>query len=657
MFRYVAIAFDSSDDRQRAAARSLCRRLRNEPSEWQLILAQPNLWVYCTGLGIGSIEAIEVPDGGGVILGTMFSRVLDGQATRTHSLPRRDAARLCETMGSVLIEKYWGRFVAFFTDPLHRRTFVLRSASGEIDCLHSTLAGVQIFVSGTQHCPVLEDVRFDVNWKFVAADIATLVLERPETGLQQIERVLHGECVVIEYPGSIVARRVHHWKPLQIPTERTNENPEIAAVELRATTIACVNAWASCYNSIIPMLSGGLDSSIVVSLLARAPNQPLLTCLNVRNPFDPTTDERCYARMIAERANSRLVEYEQTATFSLDPILRQPRLASPWMACFEIGDAAYREALESRFKAQALFFGHGGDQVFFQGAYRYMTADFIRTQGLRPMLLRIALDGARMGRSALLPTLRMSMRDARAIDPRVPILRLYELSPLLCDDVIAQVHADRLYIPSVVEEVGSEPTGKCWRAMSMATIDPLYYLFAGEDAPHLVNPLLSQPLQELCMRIPSHVFAFGSRDRGLARYAFRNDLPADICRRQAKGFVSEYMKAILNENATLVRELLLDGGLVKHHIVNRQKLEKALAGDFSLGLGCATNLLSLVSAEAWLRSWNTPSMRAAASVNGEYHAPCATAHTDRPCSGSGLQLPAARTETSLLSHSLRSSAP
>src|SRR6202007_2214999 len=47
----------------------------------------------------------------------------------------------------------------------------------------------------------------------------------------------------------------------------------------------------------------------------------------------------------------------------------------------------------------------------------------------------------------------------------------------------------------------------------------------------LVHPLISQPRMECSLRIPSYVLASGGTDRGLARQAFAEKIPAAIAAR------------------------------------------------------------------------------------------------------------------------------
>jgi len=121
-------------------------------------------------------------------------------------------------------------------------------------------------------------------------------------------------------------------------------------------------------------------------------------------------------------------------------------------------------------------------------------------------------------------------------------------------------------------------------------------------------PLTSQPLVELCLRIPTYVLIQSGRDRALARRSFERDLPTEIVRRQAKGRADQHMRNILDANLDFVRELLLDGLLVRHGFLNRAALELYLRRECSpADFQYSEILQEHACTEAWLRSWATTS--------------------------------------------------
>lgn len=608
MFRYVALAWSDDSELEKATVEMLNRQMTSSAVPWTVALDRPGLRVYCHGIRKGSSNIYPLPDGTGVVLGTLFRRQCGSSARLTLSL--KDASDLHASAGLTLVEHYWGRYVAFFQSAESATIKVLKSPSGELDAQTTCIGSVRVFFSRADQCPLLRLRSCSPNWNYLAAELAVGMLpETRETGVHEIERVLRGECWSIRR-GRVERRQ--YWHPYRFVTGERIEEPEIAASELRYTTHECVRAWSSCYDSKLAMLSGGLDSSIVVSVLAAGSLGSDVVCINYRNAHDPVTDERSFAREVANEAGYALLELEQTATFSLARLLEMPRLAAPCQPLSELCNAAREREISQKYHASAVFSGHGGDQLFFQNGSAYLCADYVGTYGIRPKAVAVALDAARMARGALWPTLFQGIVDGLRADSLGLLTSRYVFSQLLTSEAADEVRKRRLFLPSWFDRGGRIPPGKCWQIVGLSFANELYASYAAEDDPEYVFPLLSQPLQELCLRIPTHILTVGGRDRGLARRAFAQDVPASILHRTGKGFVDDYLKELLAANLPLVKSLLCDSTLVKERIVDAAMLEKALRLDESMGMGNAIELLQLASTEAWLRAWEGSRLQAAA---------------------------------------------
>ena len=248
----------------------------------------------------------------------------------------------------------------------------------------------------------------------------------------------------------------------------------------------------------------------------------------------------------------------------------------------------------------------------FQNGSGYVCADYIATYGLRPKAVSVALDAARMARGALWPTLFQGIVDGFHRDSLAAVTTRYSLSEMLTPEAADEVRKRRLFLPSWFDASGRVPPGKCWQIIGLSFPNELYGSYAAEDDPEFVFPLLSQPLQELCLRIPTHILTVGGRDRGLARRAFARDVPPAILNRTSKGFIDDYLKELLATNLPLIKSLVCDSTLVRERIVDADMLDKALRLDHSMGMGNAIEILQLASTEAWLRAWAGSRLRAAA---------------------------------------------
>jgi asparagine synthase (glutamine-hydrolysing) len=114
----------------------------------------------------------------------------------------------------------------------------------------------------------------------------------------------------------------------------------------------------------------------------------------------------------------------------------------------------------------------------------------------------------------------------------------------------------------------------------------LYRIFDIVDCQHfcahtceyadLVHPLISQPLIECSLRIPSYVLTSGGTDRGLARQAFSGKIPAAIAARTTKGGVDAYWYDLVITNLKFLRPFLLEGHLEAAGLIDRQAMSDLL---------------------------------------------------------------------------------
>ena len=163
-----------------------------------------------------------------------------------------------------------------------------------------------------------------------------------ETALQEVSEVQLGERV--RFSGSTI-HRSFEWDPLAIAQTDPIQDPDTAVTELRRTTRACIHAWAACYPDIIHSLSGGLDSSIVLSCLKSAPSRPNVTCLHYFGT-GPDEDERKYARLMAGHVGAELIEHQlDVQEAKLEQIFQLRRSPRPWFYMYELEHSRFEGQL------------------------------------------------------------------------------------------------------------------------------------------------------------------------------------------------------------------------------------------------------------------------------------------------------------------------
>lgn len=164
--------------------------------------------------------------------------------------------------------------------------------------------------------------------------------------------------------------------------------------------------------------------------------------------------------------------------------------------------------------------------------------------------------------------------------------------------------------------VGSIPPGKQQQIDFLAEVLNRHRPLPRFEYAYEHHPLLSQPLIELCLQIPTYLLVRGGRQRALAREAFVDRVPREILARETKGDTTPSVTSAFRNSRTFLRELLLDGMLVRQGIVSRQSLEPYITLHEPFKQRQMHPLLSCVASELWARSWADQSFKRSNRAHG-----------------------------------------
>ena len=609
MYRYLALLWNPEDERSRHIVRSLAERLELGPARWSCAVEAPGVAIFHAGRRAGASDARLLPHCAGAVFGRIFTRNIDEpESAGNVSFDEAEGSRIVASGGRRLLERYWGRYVAIVRNAVTDEVWVLRDPSGGFPCWYTSHDGLGIVCSDIEDCRGLELASFTVNWSYIAGLVAHAGLQVRDTALNEVSEVQAGERLRFSHG---IMQRSMEWDPIAIAHNAPLESADEAVALLRGTTLGCVHAWASCYSGILHNLSGGLDSSIVLSCLKTAPSRPRVTCLNYFTT-GPNEDERHYARLMAQRAGVELVERElDPRTVRLEEILKLRCSPRPWFYLYELEHGAFEGNLAAQHGANGLFSGAGGDGVFYQARADLAVTDYLYRHGFDRGLLPTAVDAARVSKKSVWSLLWQAARS-RILEPEWDPIAMAKPLPrtIVSGEVVELAKRNKtLTHPWLTPATtrGVSP-GILWHIMSLSMAPAYYSSFVTSDYPERTLPLLSQPLVELCLRIPTYVLIKSGRDRALARRAFADDLPAEIVRRYAKGRADHHSRNILDGNLDFVRELLLDGLLVQKGFLDRANLEMYLTRNRSPADFQYNEILQEhMCTEAWLRSWTTSS--------------------------------------------------
>lgn len=511
---------------------------------------------------------------------------------------------LYEEHGERFVERLEGMFALALWDARRQRLLLARDRFGKKPLLYAQLRdGSLAFASELKALLTLPGLARRADLGRLDAYLTLGYVPGAETALEGVRRVPPGSLLRVEDGSAHVER---YWTP-QPRRLDLDEDGWIAAVRdgvreaVRKRLVADVPLGA--------LLSGGIDSSVVVAAMAQESSGPVRT-FSV-GFSERLYDERDYARLVAERFGTvheeLLVEPDATALL--------PRLADAFDEPF--GDTSALPTFlvcehARRFVTVALA-GDGGDEVF--GGYeRYRAHALAARLGRVPRpLVAGAARGLRLLPGARSEPRSHAFRGARFLDTvGLPsgerYGRLMQLFPpalraaLWSDAARAQIGA----LPSAGELLG-EPRAAGMTGLQLTDIetylpDDLLYkadIASMASSLELRAPLLDHRLAELALDLPDALRLRGATGKVALRRAFADVLPAEILQRGKRGFgvpVARWFRQDLRE---LAADVLLGERARQRGLFRPQALERLLAEHAGGEADHGERIWSLLMLELW----------------------------------------------------------
>lgn len=525
--------------------------------------------------------------GSGHVLGILYPRFGPAQPIVADEVFEGSITGTTEAE-ELLLGRYWGAYVALF--PGRTRHRVMRDPSAALPCYFAETASGLALASDVDLLCAAGVETPAVHWTGLFRHHYLRGLPTPETCLQGIEELLPG--FALDVSGRTVDQRVS-WSPwsfVKSAPEFGDASPEKL---IHRTVKAVVEALTATHGRFLISVSGGLDSSIVAACLAQAGRE--VHCMTMFTE-DPAGDERLYARTLCAHLKLPLVECPYRVEDIDIAVPMSPHLPRPIGRT--LGQAYERTHIELAqvLNIDAFVTGNGGDNVFAYSQSAAAVTDRYLSQGLSFGLLQTLGDVCRQTETGPATVLRAAFRSRR---------KGYRWStgPLFLDPaMLAALAPGPLHQPWLDSGSKALP-GKSAHVASLLRV--MHNLEPGRSrvAP-AIAPLVSQPVIEACLAIPTWEWRAGGRDRAVARNAFAADLPPMIAGRRSKGGPDGFSSAILRRHRMAIRDLLLDGLLARNHIVDRAAIEARFRSDRPFSGEEQTRLLDLTDTEAWVRTWS-----------------------------------------------------
>lgn len=526
----------------------------------------------------------------GIIVGTLFHR--HGPARAIESGHAIAVSAPGNVSGEDLIASFWGGYVALLAEidgPV-----LLRDPSGALPCYLAHHDGCMLAASDVDLLIAAGVTKLSIDCPSLAFHLYSAGLPRGRTVLSGVDELLPGFSVDISHGKQRC--RWSPWDHAALGNQRLAEQNEDELIErLRRVVVHSIASWASSSSRILLSVSGGLDSSIVAACLAGSKTHET-HCLTMFGD-DAAGDERDYARTLCKALKLPLTE----CRYRVEDVDLDAPLGAHLPRPFGRSQAhAYEQAhleVARSIDADTFMTGNGGDNVFAYSQSAAAATDRLQLEGLGLGTLRTLSDISRQTGCSMLAAAR-----AAAISLRGRHRYLWRPSTALLDHrLVAELAAqpldhDWLDAPAVFLP------GKAGHIAGLLRVQPNLEPGRSRYAP-VLNPLVSQPVMEACLGIPSWRWRTGGYDRAIARAAFRGDLPDLITNRRGKGGPDGFTAQIVIHHRAAIRERLLDGLLAAERLIDTVAIERLLSNEAPTMGDERSHLLGLVSAEAWLRYW------------------------------------------------------
>lgn len=420
----------------------------------------------------------------------------------------------------------------------------------------------------------------------------------PLSAFQQIEQLRSGEVAVCR-DREIIRRR--WWRP---SFDRVVDIDEAeAAREIRRLLEDSVRLQMRSDVPFGAYLSGGLDSSSIVSLLAQCGAGKIKTfTLVYDDDFSNKDNDRRFARVVAERYGTE--HYEHLVKFDdlpaqLDQVVRA-------------FDEPFSGVISTYFITQSIaqhvkvaLSGDGADELF---------ASYLPHRIAAPLA---AYGDGRNDPDSFVPfendVARLAALHARG-DEAARRMGLY----LLDDEA-----KNALYAPAMREAVGEHTTEALIRGQ-LATCrsnDPtnralfldLNTLLPDQVLPfvdrlsmaHSVEvrpPFLDHRLVEFACSLPGHFKIKAGRVKSILKDAMRDLLPADLVARPKEGFIMPINEWLVGHLGSYVRAILAPGKVKRQGLFQPNAIREILEAHFSGRRHFGNQIWNLVMLQLW---WET----------------------------------------------------
>ena len=322
---------------------------------------------------------------------------------------------LYERDGAAFVERLRGKFALAVWDARERRAVLARDRLGVKPLYWAQVDDLVVFASELKSLLASGLAPVELDYEAIDTYLTFGFVPAPRTPLAGINKLLPGHRLIID-PSGVRSERYWAYPTPADPPDRRSED-ELAdellerlreAVRLRLMSDVPLGA----------MLSGGLDSSLIVALMAEQMSEPVKT-FSVGFREDPDSNELADARLVAAHYGCDHHELELSFTHdTVDLTTLVWHLDEPVADLSALGFLALSQL--ARQHVTVALSGQGADELF-AGYRKHRAAAILRALSFVPGSMRRPL-GAALGRAG--GSLGRAGRALHAADPSERLLAM-----------------------------------------------------------------------------------------------------------------------------------------------------------------------------------------------------------------------------------------
>jgi asparagine synthase (glutamine-hydrolysing) len=508
---------------------------------------------------------------------------------------------LYDRHGDAVADRLNGMFAFVIWDEAQRRALLARDRLG-IKPLYFAEAG-DLLIFGSELKTVLASgiVPLDVDVEALDLYLSLGFVPGPRTMLRHVKKLLPGHRIVVEPPGY----RIEQYWEYPAGTQTVDQSDATWEEQFLELLDDSVRRQLMSDVPLGAMLSGGLDSSMIVALMARRMDRPVKT---FAVGFAGTPDNELST---ASKVASALGAEHHELELSLDDPVDLEELAwtldEPVADLSSVGFAALA-SLTAEHVTVALS-GQGADELL-AGYDRYRQTALVDRWTSAPKPIRRA--AAHLAKRAP-QRLRLAADIATAPDPiaagvaarsewHTSARRRAARGDLLSVD-------ESLLGRTLAAKTGNSPSHGVERALlldgQLNLVDDMLHYFDRTSMQHSLEvrvPYLDHRLVEFCATVPTKLKLSRGSTKRILRSVARDFVPDFVIDRPKVGFFSGAVHQWFENQATsAIDDILLDPGAAYTEFIDRAEVARlARAGN---SYRTTKLLLAILMLELWLQSY------------------------------------------------------